>query len=610
MEQDPLLGKQIGAYHIQSKLGEGGMARVYKAYQTRLRRDVAIKVILSQIADQADFRARFEREAQLIASLEHPNIVAVYDFGELNTLTYLVMQYVGGGTLRNQLRGGQPLEPRRAAQYALQMARALHHAHLRGIVHRDVKPQNMLVSSNDAQQLLLSDFGIAKLFSDGNEARPIDGALTHITGGNALTSVDQIVGTAEYMAPEQIQRGSVDARTDVYALGVVLFQMLTGQVPFQSTTALGLMYQHVNTPPKPVRDLNPRVPEILAQITATALQKAPEARFQSAEAMATALETALLPTTNPLSSSFIDNEITRRSVPLGPTQYASYPTPASNAPYTGQPFSASEAMPSTMGSMGNMSGSSAIGAIPAPATRRPNAALPVRVGIGILCILLVAAFAASKFFPIGGSSTGNGGNGTPWLQNGVYTSFTDNFKDNTHGWAGNTLNMTAIVENSRYTITVNDTNTYFPQPAPNGTTTGPLPNAFTLTVDMTHTKGTSGSLYGVAFRVTEGSNTVSCYAFVIDGVNSYRVVKYTDNNVSTLRSGQFSGIHQGLNQSNELQVNVQGTTLSFSINGQAVPINGTGQANSMTDSSFTGGQLGLLVTGQSSYAVTKVQLQV
>src|SRR5713226_8034011 len=169
MENDALIGQQIGAYFIQSKLGEGGMALVYKAYHARLRREVAIKVILPQIADQSGFRERFEREAQLVANLEHRNIVAVYDFGEIGNLTYLVMQYLGGGTLRDQLRGGHALDPRRAIQYAVQMAKALHHAHLRGIVHRDVKPQNMLVSASDPNQLLLSDFGIAKLFSSRQE---------------------------------------------------------------------------------------------------------------------------------------------------------------------------------------------------------------------------------------------------------------------------------------------------------------------------------------------------------------------------------------------------------------------------------------------------------
>ncbi|MBV9615289.1 MAG: serine/threonine protein kinase, partial [Ktedonobacteraceae bacterium] len=293
IERDPLLGQHLGAYQIQHKLGEGGMARVYKAYHARLRRDVAIKVILAHIAGHRDFRVRFEREAQLIASLEHPNIVAVYDFGEEGAITYLVMQYVGGGTLRNQLQDGHPLAPQQAAHYTLQMARALHSAHQRGIVHRDVKPQNMLVSTHNRDHLLLSDFGIAKLFDGSLDNTWTDTAAENISYNSGQTSADQILGTLEYMAPEQINRKNVDARTDVYALGIVLFQMLTGRVPFLSTTTTGLMYQHVHMPPPRVREFNPAAPEVLEQIAARALEKAPEARFQSAEALALAVESAI-----------------------------------------------------------------------------------------------------------------------------------------------------------------------------------------------------------------------------------------------------------------------------------------------------------------------------
>src|SRR5713101_1014840 len=266
MANDSLIGTQLGAYRIQDKLGEGGMAYVYTAYDPRLQRDVAIKVVLPQIAEQAGFRQRFEQEIRLSAQLEHHNIVRVYDFGETDNLTYLVMQYVGGGTLRDQLRGGRPLEPRGAAQYALQMARALHHAHLRGIVHRDVKPQNMLVSSTDSNELLLSDFGIAKLLDSRHEPALLNLSGSTLASDPSLTTVDQIVGTAEYMSPEQVTGKPVDARTDVYALGVVLYQALTGEVPFRSTTVPGLLYQHVYTPPTPLREINPYVPEILEQI--------------------------------------------------------------------------------------------------------------------------------------------------------------------------------------------------------------------------------------------------------------------------------------------------------------------------------------------------------
>src|SRR2546425_310243 len=154
MGHDWLIGKQLGAYHIQSKLGEGGMAQVYKAYHERLHREVAIKVILSQYASQADYRTRFEHEAQAIAKLQHRNIVAVYDFWEAGNMTYLAMQYVTGGTLRDLLRGGRSVEPQLAALYALQIARALHHAHSHGIIHRDVKPENVLMSSTNSNELL------------------------------------------------------------------------------------------------------------------------------------------------------------------------------------------------------------------------------------------------------------------------------------------------------------------------------------------------------------------------------------------------------------------------------------------------------------------------
>ena len=308
MEQDSLVGQRVGIYLIQAQLGEGGMARVYKGYDPKLRRDVAIKVIIPDVAHQQGFRERFEREAQVIASLEHPHIVSVYGFDD-QPITYLVMRYVGGGTLRNLLHGQRPLDMRQAVLYAHDMAEALHHAHQRGIIHRDVKPQNMLISTNEKRDILLSDFGIAKLFQES----PTYTTLTAPTSGDdhtllrqdpQLTGAGQLVGTAEYMAPEQINQRPVDARTDVYALGVVLFQMLTGQVPFQSSTLLGLLYQHVHTPAPSVRDLNPLVPESLVQITTKALSKRPEERFQSAGEFAQALGAILPPTPEELHSSF------------------------------------------------------------------------------------------------------------------------------------------------------------------------------------------------------------------------------------------------------------------------------------------------------------------
>jgi serine/threonine protein kinase len=604
MENDPLIGRQLGAYHIQAKLGEGGMARVYKAYHARLRRDVAIKIILAQIADQAGFRARFEQEAQLIAQLQHPNIVTVYDFGESGNLTYLVMQYVGGGTLRNQLREGRPLEPQQAARYALQMARALHHAHLHGIVHRDVKPQNMLVSSTDRNQLLLSDFGIAKLFSSGREA-----TLTTLTPGalasdKSLTSVGQIVGTAEYMAPEQVNMQAVDARTDVYALGVVLFQMLTGQVPFQSSSALGLLYQQVNTVPLSARELNPAVPETLAQITARALAKAPEARFQSAEAMAQGLDVVLTSLTTSLYSIASGDYSTLPGPPSNlltrPPQTTSTPPVSSyygQTPPSGavQAQNADPAIRVTTGGTGNF-------VIPAPAPSKSK----IPLSYIMIALVLVFAIAFGFWHPFIPAPGGQGPTPTK-----PATAFTENFQDNQRNWTvGNLNGLTAsLPSNHSYMLTVSDGNTYFPNPA----AAGILPANFTISTDMAQNTGSLNIFYGLAFRLKQNGGKVYCYAFAIDGKGDYEVLKYNadlSTTPLTLWQGQsFPAIHGGLNKINTLAATVQGNTFSLKINGMPVPLQNSSQ--SITDSSYTGGQLAILVAGpDTSFTVSSVQLTI
>jgi len=270
-QRNGFIGRQLGQYEIQAELGRGGMSHVYRAYQPRLHRHVAIKVIAMDITTQPNFRQRFEQEAQAIAQLSHPNIVAVYDFGEDEDVVYLVMQYVAGGTLKQRL--GRLLPVSEAVAYMIQMARALHHAHLHGVIHRDVKPANMLVDADDPRHLLLSDFGIAKL-----------------VGHTDITGTGITIGTPEYMAPEQAENRPVDARTDVYALGTVLYEALAGQPPFTGASPVTVLYQQVHSLPAYIRGYNPEVPRELAQIVATALAKRPEDRFPSAEAFARALE--------------------------------------------------------------------------------------------------------------------------------------------------------------------------------------------------------------------------------------------------------------------------------------------------------------------------------
>jgi serine/threonine protein kinase len=658
LERDPLIGQHLGAYQIQQKLGEGGMARVYKAYHARLRRDVAIKIILAHIAGQGDFRVRFEREAQLVASLEHPNIVAVYDFGEEGSITYLVMQYVGGGTLRDHLHDGYPLAPPLAAHYTLQMARALHSAHLKGIVHRDVKPQNMLVSAQNSNQLLLSDFGIAKLFDSSQDVTWADAASGNISSSynNGQTSADQILGTLDYMAPEQINRKGIDARTDVYALGVVLFQMLAGRVPFLSSTTTGLMYQHVHTPPPMIRDLNPAAPEVLAQITATALQKSPEARFQSAEAMALALENALNSGTGRIGLSSQastygsgphglntyktgsqgigsqDGLINRAPTNRAPTVstggghngqalghgndtgtlpgMGSRGASSPQAPSYGQSFYPSGPRPlqgqntgATLGSgqfdrattTGNRSGTS-----DTPPGKQAGKAVPIQMIVGILVLIVALILLVMRFQFFTGSSA------TPQTTSTTATAFTETFANNKAGWIeGNINGLITSVDPGHYTLTVGPKNTYFPYPAK----IGALPANFTLTAQMTQDKGDTTAAYGIAFYLNaQNGTTNSAYAFIITSNGNYELLRYDANGSSSvLWAGQSSAIH-GLHQSNTLQAIVRNGTFSFKINGQIVPLK---QGTSLKDTTYGSGQLGLFVAGPTTqFTATKVQLAI
>ncbi len=601
MANEILVGKQLGAYLIQAKIGEGGMAQVYKGYHTRLRREVAIKVILPQVADQTGFRERFEREAQLIANLSHPNIVTVYDFGEIDNISYLVMQYVGGGTLRDLLQREGSIEARRAVRYAVQIARALHHAHQRGIVHRDIKPQNMLIASSDANTVLLSDFGIAKLF---DSSLSVETMPTAGSGGSssdsALTNAGQFLGTIDYMAPEQVKRQPVDARTDLYALGIVLFQLLTGRLPYASTTTQGMLFQHVYSVPMSARDIVPTVPVALEQIIFRALAKAPEQRYQTAEEMAAALEAVFSATQPPMIASNYnptpDDALTYPSQNrVAPSQYNDWQhvnphTPAA-PPY---PVTATDADRHSS-------------VIPQPPARKK---FPISTAIGVAVVVIIAAlFVISRIVP---SLTGSS---SPLNQptTGAATAFVEDFSNNNRGWTIGSpdSNLTVNLVNKQYTMAIGSSNTtYFPNPSG----IGALPANFTLSANIIQTGGATTAWYGIAFHLKENGSAVYAYAFVINSSGDYEVLKYdtaASPRPDTLWSGnQSAAVHKGLNQANLLQVTVRGGTFSFSINGTTVPV-GTNPATALTDGSYTGGNLGLLVTGPNTgFTVTEVELKI
>ncbi|MFN8595199.1 MAG: protein kinase [Anaerolineae bacterium] len=269
-----LIGQSLGQYILIEPIDSGGMSTVYKAHQATLDRTVAVKVLPEYLLAQPDFLNRFKIEAQAIAHLDHPHILPVYDYGQSQGVPYLVMKYVSGGTLRDRMRGG-PMEPREAGRILRQIAEALAHAHQQGVIHRDVKPSNILLQ--DGQWVQLMDFGLAKIVQ----------SQTHLTASGVG------VGTPDYMSPEQAQGQPVDARSDIYSLGVVLYQMLTGELPFKAETSLAVMMKHVTEEPPPLRSLKPDISESTEQVVLRALAKAPAERYATALELADAFDRAL-----------------------------------------------------------------------------------------------------------------------------------------------------------------------------------------------------------------------------------------------------------------------------------------------------------------------------
>jgi hypothetical protein len=269
---DSLLGRNLGQYRIVERIGAGGMAAVYKAFQPTLDRYVAIKVLPPIHSDRPEFSERFQREARAIAQLNHPNIVPVHDFGQDGDFRFLVMRYIDGAvTLRDTMRN--PLGLPQITDLVCQVAGALAHAHMQGIVHRDVKPTNVMM---DGQWALLTDFGLARMAE----------ALVELTGSGMG------VGTPAYMSPEQGRGLPVDHRSDIYSLGIVLFEMLTGHIPHNAETPFAIVFRRITEPLPLPRTLNPDIPEGVERVVLKALATDPDHRFGSADEMAQALRRA------------------------------------------------------------------------------------------------------------------------------------------------------------------------------------------------------------------------------------------------------------------------------------------------------------------------------
>jgi serine/threonine-protein kinase len=316
----PLIGATIGNYEIQALIGSGGMATVYRGFDHNLGRAVAIKILSDAARAHPGFVDRFRQEARIIANLRHPNIVQVYDFGVHNGMPYMVQELLPGPTLEQRIadaaRNGRPLPPDEIVAITRQLAAALDAAHAAGVIHRDVKPANAMW--NALGSLVLTDFGIARnTLASGNQ-----------------TQVGMVVGTPGYLSPEQAQGLPVTPASDIYSLGVVVFEMLAGRLPFNGDTPMSIAIQHIQTPPPPLRTLHPDVPPAVEAVVLRALAKEPAARFERAEQFAAALERAYLTSTPGVAATAIHQQATAIWQAGGAAVKPASPAPSDAAPST------------------------------------------------------------------------------------------------------------------------------------------------------------------------------------------------------------------------------------------------------------------------------------
>ena len=270
-------GKALGKYEIGDLVGQGGMAEVYKSRHSALNRDVAVKLIHAHLASREGFVERFQREARLVAALRHPNIVQVFDLDSYIGVYYMVMEFIDGTTLAARLDDlraqGRQMPLRQAINLIITLCSALDYAHSHSMIHRDLKPGNVMFTSQG--QPILTDFGLAK-----------------IVGGMTQTSSSLVIGTPMYMSPEQGFGNPVDGRSDIYSLGVILYELVTGHPPFEGDTPLSIIMKHFNQPLPSARNINPHVPEAVERIIATATAKRPEERYQTCAEFSEALQTS------------------------------------------------------------------------------------------------------------------------------------------------------------------------------------------------------------------------------------------------------------------------------------------------------------------------------
>lgn len=558
----------VGRYKIQSEIGRGGMATVFLAYDPNFRRNVAIKLVASNLQSNDIYRGRFEREAHLIAKIEHPAIVPVYDYGEHDDDLYLVMRYMTGGSLAGKLKAGV-LTLRDTSQSISQIAPALDAVHAQGIIHRDLKPGNILFDSfgNPA----ISDFGIAHFTS----------ATTDLTGS-------AIIGTPSYMSPEQVRGEALDGRSDIYALGVILFEMLAGRGPFQSTTPLSIAFKHLTDPIPSIRLFRPNLPAEMERIFNKAMAKDREMRYSTAAELAADLRAVSAsfqegdaPVLNLVQTPNRNDASTELDVNEGSQPAVEAPRPSSTK--SPAKIDASRASP-----QGPISGSSRA---VKRSSLRPLQLVAIAGAVLILFVLcgslgvfgtwagLRGLFAAHTPTVSPAGSPALAPTSAVTVQDTIL--FSDDFSDPNSGWPAeqNDQGTYSYQPDGYHIFITGDSRTLW-------AFADGVYDDTSISVDATPLTEGAMNYYGLTCRIQE--DKASFYYFVVRGSGDFAIGKHKNNEFQSLFSEawrQSDGIHQGT-QTNQLKADCSGNTLRFYANNIML-----GEA---TDPDFTSGFSGVV----------------
>ena len=571
----------IARYEIQSEIGRGGMAAVYLAYDPNFRRNVAVKLVSSNLQENLVFRERFEREAHLIAKIEHPAIVPVYDFGEQDNQSYLVMRYMPGGSLTNKIKEGA-LTYRYATQIVSQIAPALDAVHSQGIVHRDLKPGNILFDGfgNPA----ISDFGIAHFSA----------ATTDLTGS-------AVIGTPSYMSPEQVRGdGDLDGRSDIYALGVILFEMLTGRGPFHAGTPLSVAMKHLSEPVPSIRSSRPDLPMEVERILNRAMAKDREMRYPNASELALELRALLNTFRDDITPAPIHGGTPHgeeRSTEIDVDEDSQQALDSSSAPPLevlqqsntdpSQEFRAAKVSPP-----GSIDQSSKPGTSVKRSSRKPLQIAAI-AGLGLFLVILCSSLGlfgtlASLGFPsLFSAQTSTAPPTTAATPSQTATNasnvqdivpFSDDFSNPNSGWpASENAQGKYSYQADEYHISVYEMN------AAPWTSTNRQDDNVSISVDARPVTEGANGYYGLLCRIRDDQNF---YYFVIQNNGDYAIGKYKEGVFQPLEGWRGSdAIHPG-NQTNHLQADCVGNTLRFYVNNVML--------GEVTDTDFISGFSGLI----------------